>query len=68
MGDNATEPRRLSTAEKVLFGLARDHGEPLWSCSNGHPLFMGSGSCPTCGRQGRRVETKKEANDATQPR
>jgi len=63
-----SEPRRLSTAEKVLFGLARDHGEPLWSCKNGHPLFMGSRACPTCACQGQRVETKKETGNVVQPR
>lgn len=63
-----TELRKLSTAEKVLYLLARENKEPLWSCSNGHPWFMGSGACPTCGRQGQRVVMEKEANDATQPR
>ena len=64
-----TDPRKISTAEKVLFGLCRDNGEPLWSCPAGHSLFAGSKSeCPTCGRRGTRIETKKEAENGVHPR
>lgn len=51
--------RQLTNAEKVLFGLARKSGEPIYWCST-HPIWVGKGGvCPKCGALGNRFPTEK---------
>ena len=57
--DGIGKTRRLSAAEKVLFGLARSEGKTVWWCTT-HPLFVRSdGICPHCGRRGQVFEPEK---------
>lgn len=57
--DGVGKTRRLSAAEKVLFGLARGEGKTIWWCTT-HPLFVrADGICPHCGKRGQVFEPEK---------
>lgn len=62
--DGAGKGRQLTKAEKVLFGLARSSGDPVYYCGT-HPIFVGKGGiCPKCGGRGNRFQIDKEAPNA----
>jgi len=59
--DGTGKGRQLTNAEKVLFGLARSSGDPVYWCST-HPIFVGkAGVCPKCGALGNRFAVEKGA-------
>lgn len=62
MGDaNQNQGRKLTSAEKVLFGLARASGDPVWVCPEGHPIFVAAhGVCPMCGKSGHQFKTQPQ--------
>lgn len=58
VNDGAGKGRLLTKAEKVLFGLARSSGDPVYWCST-HPIFVGKGGvCPKCGALGNRFKVE----------
>ena len=62
VNDGAGKARRLTNMEKVIWGLARANGEPVYWCST-HPIFVRNGGrCPKCGALGNRFPTEKGAS------